>query len=297
MNLVEIAELTEEGAIEYLEKIMWINGTTCPHCGSKKAYKNSGKSARKGLYDCADCGKQFTVTVGTIMQGSHVSVKKWLLAFHLLCSSKKGMSASQLQRELSLGSYHTALYMFHRIRFAMKETPVKEMFSGEVEVDETYVGGKPRNKGNNKRGRGTKKAPVLLMVEREGKALASPVTNVNGKTLKGAIKEMVSKEATIMTDEWKSYRGIGKYFTGGHKVVNHNQKEYVNGEASTNMAESFFSLLKRGIMGIYHHVSKKHLFRYCDEFSFRWNNRKVNDEVRMETAIKAGFGKRLLLNV
>jgi transposase-like protein len=230
------------------------------------------------------------------MHGSHIPLRKWVMAFHLLCSSKKGFSALQLQRELGLGSYRTALFMFCRIRFAMKEQPVKNMLKGTVEVDETYIGGKPRYKETSKRGRGTKKTPVLVMVERNGKVKSKPITNVNEKTLKNAIKQNVDKNSTIMTDEWKSYKGIGKDFDGGHQVVTHSQKEYFRNGISTNTAESYFAIMKRGINGIYHSVSKQHLNRYCDEFSFRWNRRFITDGERTEEAIKNGFGKRLIYN-
>ena len=178
----------------------------------------------------------------------------------------------------------------------MKEEPLAKMLTGTVEVDETYVGGKPRKNQVgvvNKRGRGTKKAPVMALVERNGKAISRPVSKVNGKTLKGAIKASVHQEATIMTDEWKAYLGIGKSFKGGHKVVNHGLGEYANGEANTNTVESFFAILKRGVHGTFHHISKKHLPRYCDEFSFRWNQRKEADGVRAEVALSGIVGKRL----
>lgn len=294
MKFTELSKLNEEQAREYIERIIWKNGVVCPHCGSKKAYKNKGESARNGLYDCADCKKQFTVTVGTMMQGSHLKLKQWAMAFHLLCASKKGMSALQLQRMLGIGSYRTALFMTHRIRLAMSDQPVKDMLQGTVEVDETYVGGKPRYAGISKRGRGTKKIPVLAMVERGGNATSRSITNVNGATLKSAIRQTVDKSSTIMTDEWKSYRGIGKDFEGGHEFVNHGSKEYVRDGVTTNTVESYFALLKRGIIGVYHSVSKQHLDRYCDEFSFRWNNRKITDSERTENAISNAQGKRLV---
>jgi transposase-like protein len=221
MNLSELTKLNEEQSREYIESILWKDGVVCPHCSGQKAYKIIGKSVRNGLYECGNCKKQFTITVGTIMQGSHIPLRKWAMAFHLLCSSKKGFSALQLQRELGLGSYRTALFMFHRIRFAMKEQPVKNILKGTVEVDETNIGWKPRFKKTSKRGRGTKKAPVLVMVERNGKAKSKPITNVNGQTLKNAIRQSIDKSSTIMTDEWKSYLGIDKDFDGGHHVINH----------------------------------------------------------------------------
>jgi transposase-like protein len=183
----------------------------------------------------------------------------------------------------------------HRIRLAMKQDPLASKLQGVVEVDETYVGGKPR-KGDgkeHKRGRGTKKVPVVVLVERDGKSVSRPVTRVNAKTLKTAIRENVDKSSTIMTDEWKAYTGIGRHFDGGHGVVNHGIGQYVNGPINTNTAESYFALLKRGVHGTFHHVSEKHLPRYCDEFSFRWNYRKTNDGERAEAAIKGMVGKRL----
>lgn len=181
----------------------------------------------------------------------------------------------------------------------MTEDPLVSKLGGKVEVDETYVGGKPRkgNKGEVKRGRGTKKAAVMVLVERNGKAHARPVAKVNAKTLKGAIREMVEKDSTIYTDEWASYQGIGEEFDGGHQVVNHSAGEYARGEANTNTAESYIALLKRGVTGIFHHVSKQHLHRYCNEFSFRWDNRQVDDSIRTENAIKGCGGKRLVYKI
>jgi transposase-like protein len=233
------------------------------------------------------------------MQGSHISLRQWLIAFHLMMSSKKGVSALQLQRNLGLGSYKSAWHLAHRIRLSLSTQPVKNLLKGTVEVDETYVGGKPRkeNKGSepkkHKRGRGTDKVPVLALVERRGNVFSKPIENVKAKTLKGSIRTLVHKDSTIMTDEWKSYTGIGKEFTGGHETINHGEGEFSRGYVYTNTAESYFALLKRGVMGIFHHVSKHHLHRYCDEFSFRWNYRKVNDGERTVAAIKGSKGKRL----
>ena len=296
MAYIDVCRLTEDEARMMLEDIRWKHGIVCPHCGSKNIVRIEGESVRDGLLRCKDCRKQFTVTVGTVMQDSHITLRQWLQAFHIMAASKKGISALQLQRNLGLHTYRSAWHLSHRIRFAMKEDPLLTLLHGTVEVDETYVGGKPR-KGTdetNKRGRGTKKAPVLALIERNGKAISKPIENVTGKTLKGAIKEMVDTDSTIMTDEWKSYTGIGKSFKGGHKVVNHSEGQYVDGDANTNTAESYFALLKRGVNGTFHHISKKHLNRYCDEFSFRWNNRKTTDGERAVEAIKGIVGKRLM---
>jgi transposase-like protein len=298
MSYIDVCRLTEDEARKILEDIRWEGKITCPHCGSNKVVRIQAKSikVRDGVIRCNDCEKQFTVTVGTVMQGSHITLRQWVQAFYSMCSHKKGVSALQLQRNLGLGSYRSAWHLAHRIRFAMKADPLASRLSGTVEVDETYIGGKPR-KGTgkaNKRGRGTKKAPVLVLVERNGKSVSYPVADVSGKTLKFAIKEIVENESTIYTDERPSYRGIGKNFEGGHKFVNHGLGEYNNGDVNTNTAESYFALLKRGVMGTFHHISKLHLFRYCDEFSFRWNNRKVADGERTENAIKGFVGKRLV---
>ncbi|MGB6064785.1 MAG: IS1595 family transposase [Desulfomonilaceae bacterium] len=303
LNLSQATEMNEEEARQYIESVLWAGGPRCPHCGSEKSWDiKKSKSTRSGVYECANCGKQFTVTVGTVMHGSHIPLRQWLIAFHLMTSSKKGVSALQLQRNLGLGSYKTAWHLAHRIRLSMNTAPIKAVLSGIVEVDETYVGGKPRkeNKGNNgegkpknKRGRGTDKAPVLALVERNGNVVSKPIEHVDAKTLKGAIKEICHKDSYIMTDEWASYTGIGNDFNGGHEVVKHNEGEFKRGNASTNTVESYFALLKRGVHGIFHHVSKHHLHRYCDEFSFRWNHRKIDDGERTIAVIKGSEGKRL----
>jgi len=303
MNLIEIGKLTEAKAREYIEKILWPIGPVCPHCRHQGAWSINGESHRDGLYKCMACRKPFTVTVGTVMESSHITIRQWVIAFHLMCSSKKGISALQLKRELGLGSYQSAWHLAHRIRLAMNEDPMLKLLSGTIEVDETYIGGKPRKEGKDesgnlkpkaKKGRGTNKVPVLALVERDGNVVSKPIERVNAKTLKGAIRKVCHRDSCIMTDEWAAYSGIGNEFAGGHEVVNHGRREFVKGDASTNTAESYFALLKRGIHGAFHHVSKQHLFRYCDEFSFRWNYRKVDDGERTEVAIGGINGKRLV---
>lgn len=300
MNLIDIGNLSENEAREFIEKIRWPNGTVCPHCQNKERIsKITGKSVRPGLYFCGVCRKQFTVTVGTVMHRSRLTMKQWLVAFHQMCSSKKGVSSLQLKRNLGIGQYKSAWFLSHRIRVAMNKKPIKDLLSGTVEVDETYVGGKPRKFQHKdlKPGRGTKKTPVMVLVSRKGTAFAKPIERVNGKELKGAIREMVDEQARIITDEWPSYRGIGKEFAGGHETVNHIQGEYVRGDVHTNTAESYFALLKRGVTGTFHHLSKHHLHRYCEEFSFRWNNRESEDGERTVAAINGISGKRLLYKI
>jgi transposase-like protein len=290
-------------AVEYLESLRWPNGPVCPHCGEseRKHYHLPHKTRR--LWKCAACRKQFTVTVGTIFEGSHIPLNKWLLAFYLLCSSKKGMSAHQLHRMLGV-TYKSAWFMAHRIRFAMEQPAFASRLNGVVEADETYIGGKPRHPNKvedrpnqhwdpKKRitGRGTTKTPVLLLVERDGRARSFRVATVTARDLKGAIRQHVDSSAHLMTDSFKSYSGLDKEFAS-HETVNH-ADEYVRGHVHTNTAENFFSILKRGINGIYHHVSPAHLPRYLDEFDFRYNNRDVSDGERTRRALLGAEGKRL----
>lgn len=298
--------MTEDEARAFLERIRWPDGPACPHCGSVNVVKLEGKATRPGVHKCREkgCRKQFTVTVGTIFHGSKIQLRDWVYAFGRMCASKKGVSALQLQRELGL-QYRSAWFLAHRIRYAMTQEPLRGMLQGVVECDETYVGGKPRRHYLKVERRMAKaagnpipwstKTPVLALVERGGRVHSRAVTEVTAPRLKGAIRELVSKDATIMTDENRAYHGLGKEFAGGHKTVNHTDGEYYRHSdgAGINEAESFFALLKRGVYGTFHNVSKKHLQRYCDEFSYRWNTREVTDRERTETAIKMGDGKRL----
>jgi transposase-like protein len=285
-------------AATYLESLRWPNGPVCPHCKESDRRPYPLKSKTRKLYKCAACRKQYTVTVGTIFEGSHIPLNKWLLAFYLLCSSKKGMSAHQLHRMLGV-TYKSAWFMAHRIRFAMEQPPFAKPLEGVVEADETYVGGKERNRKRQdkqkKTGRGTDKTPVVVLVERGGQARSFRMANVTGDELKGAIRRNVSRESRIMTDSFKSYRGLAKEFAA-HEYVSHSDGEYVRGEAHTNTAENYFSILKRGINGTYHHISEVHLPRYLAEFDFRYNNRiglGVDDAERTRRALAGVVGKRL----
>lgn len=290
-------------AADYLESIRWPDGPVCPHCGEaeRQAYKLPSKTRR--LWKCAACRKQFTVTVGTIFERSHIPLHKWMLAFYLLCSSKKGMSAHQLHRMLGV-SYKTAWFMCHRIRYAMGERPFQSRLSGTVEADETYIGGKPRRANRNRdqiakganraTGRGTKKTPVVVLVERGGQARSFRMATVTGDELSAAMRKHIDPAAHLRTDSFPSYKKIGREYAS-HEIVNH-LDEFVRGDAHTNTAENFFSILKRGIDGTYHHVSVAHLPRYLAEFDFRYNNRTANgvsDSERTRLALAQVGGKRL----
>ena len=289
-----IVDMNEDEARAHLESLLWPDGPSCFHCKSKNACKRSGETARAGLYLCRDCRKEFTVTLGTIFEDSHLPIAKWLKGFHLMCSSKKGISALQLQRNLGLGSYRTAWFMAHRIREAMKDVPALAQLGGEVEVDETYVGGKVRGKGH--KAGWDNKTPVVSLVERGGKKRSVVMPSVTAKNLRAAVKQHVTPGAHVHTDEKRGYRNLKDQYQ--HKAVNHGQGEYVRRsndgpDVTTNTVESSFALLKRGIVGAFHHVSPEHLHRYCAEFDFRWNHRKVADVERTKNALLAAQGKRL----
>ncbi len=285
MNLIDILQMSKEEARAYLEKLHWPNGPMCPRCNGQNVLLLKGKSTRPGLYKCRPCSRQFTVTVGTIFEDGHVPLNKWLGAFYLMCSSKKGMSANQLSRDLGV-AYKTAWYMCHRIRLAMRSKSLDKL-KGVVEVDETYIGGKSSYKD-----RARKKTPVVALVQRGGRVKTSLMPQVTARNVEYYMSRNIDENSMVITDQAKWYKKPGKKFIM-HKAVNHSKGEYVRGPIYTNTVESFFSLMKRGLYGTFHHVSVRHLTRYVEEFEFRWNNNGLKASEIMDVAIKGSEGRRL----
>ncbi len=293
----------EDAARTYFESIRWPDGKPiCPHCGVVgQGTLVKGKSHRPGMYQCNACLKPFTVTVGSVMESSHVPLRKWALAFRLMAASKKGVSAHQLMRMLGLGSYRSAWFLAHRVREAMAERD-PEPLGGKgktVEIDETFIG-KPdqtfvSGKGwQGKRGTATKRK-VLTMVERGGRAVSVKVEDLTVQTLKTVIGKHVVLDSTLNTDEAQFYKPIGKRFAD-HQAVNHGDGEYSRGVTTTNTVEGFFGIFKRGMTGVYQHCGERHLPAYLSEFDFRYSNRiglGVDDTERARRAVKGAEGKRL----
>ena len=292
MDITALRYTNETAAREHLESLMWPEGPFCPHCGSLNATRLAGTHHRAGLVQCNDCRQQFTVTVGTVFERSKVPLNKWLLVNHLLVSSKKGMSAHQIARMIGV-TYKTAWFMCHRIREAMKPINPAPLGGPDsvVEADETYVGGKQRNRAT--RTVKPKKA-VVALVERDGRARSFHVANVNAKTLRPLLVTNIDRSSALMTDESPVYTRMGREFAY-HGKVNHSAGEYVTtgGWKHSNTAENFFSIFKRGVIGTYHHMSEAHLGRYCAEFDFRYNTRTINDTERTAAAVIGARGKRL----
>ncbi len=288
-------------AREHLEAQRWPNGVVCAQCGNadpSKIHGLKGKAHRPGVYQCAECREQFTVTVGTVFERSKIPLNKWMLAVHLMTSSKKGISAHQIHRMLGV-TYKTAWFMCHRIREAMRDDAPPPM-GGDghiVEADETYFGDKEVVAQRTKRGKtriGGKRA-VVALVERGGSVRSFHVKSADATTIREIVVTNVHRTSVLHTDESKLYTKTGAEFDG-HETVRHTAGEYVRGIVHTNTIEGFFSVFKRGMKGIYQHCAEKHLFRYLAEFDFRYNNRTklgVTDVMRRDNALKGIEGKRL----
>lgn len=304
LTLIQISQRfsTEEAAREYFEALRWPNGHVCPHCGNddqKRIYKvtpNPEKEIRAGLYKCAECLQSFTATIGTICEDSKIPLNKWLIGFYMMCASKTQVSALQLQRQLEIGSYRSALHLCHRIRFALMDIEHSEKLRGTVEADETYIGGVKHGMGRRFVGN---KTAVMSMVERGGNVRSHVVNKVTGEMLGRLLKKHVAESAHLNTDESPLYEKTGKQFAS-HDTVNHSQEEYARRDksgrlATTNTAEGFFGNSKRSLDGTHHHVSSKYLPFYLAELDFKYNTRKMTDGARTVNAIPKIVGKRLML--
>jgi len=300
----------DNAARRHLEKIRWPEGPVCPHCGNvdqAKIRKLKGKSHRPGLYQCNECREHFTVTVGSVMERSHIPLSKWVYAFHLMASSKKGISAHQLHRMLGI-TYKSAWFMAHRIREAMRPADSTGPLGGEgqiVEADETYHGpiedrkpskqrkGRPYTK-SGKSGVGGKRA-IVALVERGGRVRTFHVGAADKVTVSKIVMDNVARESRLHTDESRLYTGADAHFAT-HETVKHSAKEYARGDVHTNSAEGYFSIFKRGMRGVYQHCREKHLHRYLAEYDFRYNHRIAlgcDDGERAALAVKGAEGKRL----
>ena len=270
----------EQSCIDQLTAIRWTDGEYCPHCGTTKVYHFSDKKTHK----CGACRKRFSIKVGTIFEDSKIPLRKWFVAIYLATSHKKGIASTQLAKDIKV-TQKTAWFMLQRLRHASRTRSFNRPLSGDIEIDETYVGGKEVNKHKNKRqegtqGRSTKtKTAVLGMLERQGELRTFPLTETTGKTIKRHALTHVEEGSRVLTDEFRGYNALKPYYE--HRTVNHGVGEYVVFDWHTNTIEGAWSLFKRGVIGIYHHISKKHLNYYLDEFEYRYNTKEMNEGERV----------------
>jgi len=299
LNLATIARyFSDEGeAWQFMERTRWNGSPACGHCGSEKVsllgqkVLRSGKPSPRRVWRCKDCRKDFTVLVGTIFEGSHIPVSKWLLGVHMMCAGKNGVSAHELHRQLGV-TLKTAWFMSHRIRYAMGQEPLRSKMVGIVEADETYMGGKRRGDRRGRPSRDSHKAAVMTLVSRDGEARSQVMDRVTGDRLGKVLTAHMEPESVLMTDDFSAYDKPGQAFAA-HHTVNHSKGEYVRGTVTTNTVEGYFSQLKRSIDGTHHHVSRRHLPKYLGEFDYRYSTRKMADGERTVETIRRAEGKRL----
>jgi transposase-like protein/IS1 family transposase len=296
-----LSELTlafpdEQTCIDHFRSIRWAHGAFCPYCGGTEVYNFSDSRTHK----CKACRQRFSIKVGTIFEDTKLPLRQWFIAIWLITSHKKGIASAQLARDLGV-TQKTAWFMLHRLRYAAKVKSFNAPLGGIVEVDETFVGGKAKNRPISKRGGpgrggiGSGKVPVVGAVERGGKVVAHSIRSVDSATLKGFVRAHVAQQAKLLvTDEWVGYRGLDAEYA--HAVVKHTKGEYVRDDAHTNTIEGFWSLLKRQIYGIHHWVSPKHLDQYVGEATWRYNRREANEGGRVNSMLAATDGKRLRYN-
>jgi transposase-like protein len=284
-NIIELSNYFNDDMVcrNYLEQIRWQDKLKCPYkdCLHDKVFKfSNGKT-----YKCAKCRRRYSVTVGSIFEDTKIPLQKWFAAIYLITSHKKGISSLQLGKDITV-SQKTAWFMLHRLRHSLNQNMSADKLSGTIEADETFMGGAEGNKHKNKRtentqGRSVKtKSAVAGVIERGGELRAEKIEDTSGKNLRPFVAKNVQFGAKLMTDEWLGYKGLAQGFQ--HKYVKHNEGEYVFGDIHTNSMEGFWSLLKRGVNGIYHSISSKHLQNYIDEYVFRYNTRRMTEDYRFD---------------
>jgi len=296
LKALRVATQDEKLAVEFFEKQRWGDQPACPHCGDVDVYQMKGRDGNRNKdyrWRCRGCGELFTVRTGTVFQETRLPLRVWVYAVWKACSSKKGISALQSAREMEI-THKSALFILRRIRHGLGEVDQPKL-TGTIEVDEVYVGGKPRYKGVSKRGRGTEKTPVVGIVQRNGDVRFQMMERVTGENIGKFVAENADLSCRVITDELPVYRKPAAQFEGGHEVVKHKAGEYVRvgTDVHSNTVESVFSLIRRGVMGTFHSISRKHLPNYLNEFQFRWDTRGMDDGQRVAAAIKQIDGKRL----
>jgi transposase-like protein len=298
LEQLKIAMASEPLSVEFLEKQRWEGSPACPHCGSTAVYQmrsRSGSRNKDFRWRCKGCERMFSVRTGTPLEETRLPLRVWVYAIWKAASSKKGLAALQLSREMEI-THKSALFVLRRLRHGLGEQEPGKL-TGTVEVDEVYLGGRPRYPGVSKRGRGTNKTPVVGMVQRGGDVRFQMMERLTADRMAEFIAENADHTCRIITDDFPAYKRLelGQYFEGGHETVTHSEKEYVRAgtDIHSNSIEGVFSLVQRGLMGTFHSVSRKHLPNYLNEFQFRWNTRKLDDGERVSRVVKQIVGKRL----